>query len=869
MPVSLAEQLPLIKEVLNVFNIVCLEKDGFEADDILADISESIKDEFDRVIIVSGDKDILQLVSDKVKVMSIKKGITDTVMVDREGVVEKFGVEPARIKDLLALMGDSSDNIPGIPGIGPGNAKLLIAKYGSVEEIYENLDKIDSSHLKELLSSNRDLASLSKELTTLKKPGDINVREIIDNSFRNISIDKVKRLFESLEFRSLEKKLYNLQDKIDFKKEDDKSGKAIKKIDIIDTIELKRITPESCDEILTGVAGRTIYIALLEHSNNFYGIILYFGDGSAFLIGEKELGDDKIRETIKKILENKESKVSGFDFKTIYKILRKQGIILDGKYIDYKVLYLLLNPVKPDTTLDEIIYDLLKIEPASIGEEIRAEKEIKSIKDNKSNVFITPENEVENKDVDKDKRNQLALDFSSDVDFSSDGRGDREGEEDRSAEVGHELETLKRKLNLYEKIEHNLLEGLSKEKMEELYWKIEEPLIRILAEMEYTGVCIDREYLSDLIKEYDREIKNLENEIYGLCGEKFNINSSRQLAEILYNKLRLPAVKRTKTGLSTDAETLRAIYDSSPVIAKVLDYREKTKLKNTYIDVLPGLVDPVDLRVHTTYHQLGTSTGRISSSDPNLQNIPVRTEYGRQIRKAFIPGSGYDLIMSADYSQIELRILAHLSEDEILIDSFKKDEDIHARTASELFDVGYNEVTEELRRKAKTINFGIIYGMTEYGLMNRLSISEEEAREYIRKYFERYQGVKKYLKFLIDEAYKKGYSTTISGRKRYIRELGSSNSQVRSLGERFAVNTPIQGSAADIIKLSTIVLFNRLKSEKIDSNIILHVHDELVLELKEKDSEIVRKILKESMENCVDLKVNLKVDIKSGVNWYI
>ncbi len=869
MPVSLSEQLPLIKEVLNVFNIACLEKDGLEADDILADIAESIKDEFDRVIIVSGDKDILQLVSDKIKVMSIKRGITDTVMFDREGVVEKFGVEPERIKDLLALMGDSSDNIPGIPGIGPGTAKSLVAKYGSVEEIYENLDKIDSSRLKELLSVNRDLAILSKELTTLKRAGDINIREVIDNSFKNISINKVKQLFESLEFKNLEKKLYNLQDKIDFKKEDIKSGKTVKKIDTVNKINLKHLTPELCDEILNYGSGSTIYVALWEASDEFYGIVLYYGDGSAFLVGRKELEIDKIRESIKKLLENKENKISGFDFKKIYKTLKKYGITLDGKYIDYKILYLLLNPVKPNTTIDEIIYDLLKIEPESIEGEIRSEKEIKSVKNNESTVFITPESEDGDKDKNKGERKQLSLDLSGGGGSSSSSSTGKEQIEDKSTEAVYELEILKRKLSLYEKIESSLLEGLSEEDMEELYWKIEEPLIRILAEMEYTGVCIDREYLNDLIKEYDREIKNLEKEIYELCGEKFNINSSRQLAEVLYNKLGLPAVKRTKTGLSTDAESLRAIYDSSPVIAKILDYREKTKLKNTFIDVLPRLIDPVDLRVHATYHQLGTSTGRISSSDPNLQNIPVRTEYGRQIRKAFIPGAGYDLIMSADYSQIELRILAHLSEDEILIDSFRKDEDIHARTASELFDVDYNEVTEELRRKAKTINFGIIYGMTEYGLMNRLSIPEEEAREYIKKYFERYQGVNKYLKFLVDEAYKKGYSTTIFGRKRYLRELGSSNSQVRSLGERYAVNTPIQGSAADIIKLSTIVLFDKLKSEKIDSNIILHVHDELVLELKEKDSEIIRKILKESMENCVKLKVNLKVDIKSGVNWYI
>ncbi len=839
MPQALADQFPLIKEILSVFNITCLEKDGFEADDILAGITENIKDEFDRIIIVTGDKDILQLVSGNIKVMAIKKGITDTVLFDRVGVEEKFGVKPGYIKDLLALMGDSSDNIPGIPGIGPRTAKSLVTKYGSVEKIYENLDKIDSSRVRELLSANRRLAELSKELTTLKTVGDINVKEIINNSFKNISISKVKQLFESLEFRTLEKKLYSLRDKIDFKKENDEIKEAVK---MIDAIELKHITPESNLELLNKEAGKRIYMAAWKQDNQFYGIILYYGSNYAFLIEKEDLVTSKVRENVKKILETEENEISGFDFKTIYKILKSYGIVLGGKFIDYKILYLILNPFKANSTLDEMIYDLLRIESESM------EVVIENAEDNKERNLIAPKN--------TDKKKQLELDFNRE-------------EKEKTRQAGYELEKISRKLNLYKRIEDKLLEKIKKEEMDELYWKIEEPLIEILAEMEYIGVNIDRKYLNDLIKEYERDIKNLQKEIYGLCNEEFNINSSRQLSEILYKKLGLPAVKKTKTGLSTDAETLKTIYDSSPVIKKILDYREKTKLKNTYIDVLPRLIDDVDLRVHTTYNQLGTSTGRISSSDPNLQNIPVRTEYGRQIRKAFIPGEGYDLIMASDYSQIELRILAHLSGDKILIDSFKGKEDIHARTASELFEVDYDKVTEDLRRKAKAINFGIIYGMTEYGLMNRLSISEEEAKEYIKKYFDKYPDVRNYLKFLVNEAYKKGYSTTIFGRKRYLRELGSSNNKIRSLGERFAVNTPIQGSAADIMKLSTIVLFNKLKSGKIDSNIILHVHDELVLELKEKDREIVKNIVKDSMENCIKLKVNLKVDIKSGGNWYI
>jgi DNA polymerase-1 len=391
----------------------------------------------------------------------------------------------------------------------------------------------------------------------------------------------------------------------------------------------------------------------------------------------------------------------------------------------------------------------------------------------------------------------------------------------------------------------------------------------VFAEIELRGVYIDKKYLDDLIKEYEVNINRLTDEIYNLCDEKFNINSTQQLAQVLFEKLKLQTSKKTKTGFSTGAGTLLAIYNTHPVIEKILDYREKVKLKNTYLDVLPNLIDPKDNRVHTTYNQLGTTTGRISSNNPNLQNIPVRTELGKQIRKAFIPGEDYDLLLSADYSQIELRILAHLADDEDLISAFNSGQDIHSRTASEVFGIKYSEVDENLRRKAKAINFGIIYGMTEFGLKSRLSISEDEAREYIRLYFSRYPKIRSYMDFLIETAYKTGYTTTIFGRKRYIKELATTNANIRNLGERLAVNTPIQGSAADIMKLSTVMLFNSLKKENIDSNIILHVHDEIVLELKERDLDKIKVIVIDSMENCIEIKAKLKVDIKTGRNWYI
>jgi len=839
MPDELGNQLPLIKEVLGVFNITCLEKDGFEADDIIADIVFKTRELPYRITIVTGDKDMLQLVSDNVKVLSARKGVTDAILFDRSEVIEKFGVEPERIKDLLALMGDSSDNIPGVPGIGPKTAKVLLSEYTSIEEIYKNLNKISSERLKKVLEENRDIAELSKKLTALKVIDDLDVEKIISKSFKNISLNKVRQLFDSLEFRNLWKKLYGMKDKIDLKKESVKNEKIAKKYKKISLVNI--VTGRDLEILGKKIGEEDFFIAESVSCGKFHGVVFYMDGEEAYLINKGMLAGKDVKGALRKLLEDKKGKISGFGFKNLYKIFRKNGIIMEGKFVDYEILYLLLNPEKASVSMDEIIYGLFN-------------KDIRNVTDEGGDIAESTSNKEELSGK-ISKKAQLELDFK-----------ENEGE---SEQKKNDEGMLLRRLSFYGQVKDKLLEGIKNEKMGKLYREVEEPLIKVLADMEYTGINIDREYLNVLIGEYDDAIKILQEEIYELCGEEFNVNSSQQLSEILYGKLGLPVTRKTKTGLSTDAEALKNIYDSSPVISKILDYREKTKLKNTYIDVLPKLIDERDLRVHTTYSQLGTSTGRISSSNPNLQNIPARTEFGRQIRKAFIPGHGYDLIMSSDYSQIELRILAHLSGDSNLIDIFKRDEDIHTRTASEIFGVEYDKVDRALRRKAKAINFGIIYGMTEYGLAARLSIPEEEAKDYIEKYFDRFPGVRGYLKFLIDEAYKKGCSTTIFGRKRYLKELGSSNNRLRNLGERFAVNTPIQGSAADIMKLSTILLYNKIKSEDIDCNIILQVHDELVLELKEKDKGIVRNLVADSMENCIELKVKLKVDIETGKNWYI
>jgi len=833
MPDELAHQLPLIKEVMEAFNIRCLEKEGMEADDIIASIARNTVSKYRETIIVTGDKDMLQMVSESIKVLSSKKSINDTIIYNQARVKEKMGVGPGRVRDLLALMGDSSDNIPGVPGIGPKTAIKLIEEFGSLDDIYNNIEKIKNEKLRKMLIENRGLAIKSKELATLKNDIEIDP-EIFKTSFKNIEYSRVKKVFETLEFNNLVRRLPKYVDIIDFKEESAETDRVETSM-----IVLELLSPYTDLKSIAQGNNKTVYITALMEKNRAGALILYFGGSSAYFIDNRSLKGEKEKNFIKNIIENKKIKKSGLYLKQAIKLLRKYNIIIEGPVNDFEIMYLALNPLKASADIGDISKDLLNIEIDSIEFKGKGDK-------------------VEEKGPDKDM--QMTLDFASD--------GDSSGEEDPD-KLGKKYGDLLRSLSVYKRIEKVLIELIEKNGLSKLYEEIEEPLIKVLAEIEYTGVCIDRDYLKKLIREYDIEIKRLTEEIYKSCGERFNINSSQQLGKILYDKLKLPALKKTKTGLSTDAGTLRAIQDRSPVVGKILEYREKNKLKNTYIDVLPEIVDPQDGRIHTNYNQMGTSTGRISSSDPNLQNIPIRTEYGKQIRKAFIPGKDYDLLMASDYSQIELRILAHLSEDQNLIESFNRGEDIHSRTASEVFDVEYGKVTADLRRKAKAINFGIIYGMTEYGLASRLSISGEEAREYIKKYFGKYPQVDEYLKSLIESASQKGYSSTMFGRKRYIKELGSSNGKLRSLGERFAVNTPIQGSAADIMKLSTIILYKRLRSENIDSNIILQVHDELVLVLRSRDRENIEKVVRQSMEECMELKVRLKVDIETGKNWYM
>jgi DNA polymerase I len=936
MPDELIGQMPLIKEVLESLNIAVLAMEGFEADDIIATLAGSMSGNAEEIIIVSCDKDILQLVSDNVKVMALKQGITNTVLYDEGQVIEKFGVKPDKIKELLALMGDSSDNIPGVSGIGPKTALELIIQFGTIDDIYEKIEDVKKEKLKNLLIENEQDAKKSRKLIELNSNLQIDIQAIIEKSAEGFDMSKADSVFNLLEFNTLKKRL---------KYANHGSNKARPEFSIGSQLSASRtgenelntsgvtgpglgalknktgsglITgcekPISKKKLNKGLADskvfledKKLYIALSQ--TGF--LLLMDSQNNYYIFNSQTLKDPPVIRKLARLLENNEIIKSGFDLKEIYKFLDKHAINMQGRILDYKILYLLLNAEKPGISLDELFLEILGIDILSAG----AKSYGFEITDYNNSMPDNPDGRNGNYEViDANKNlkdhNQMAFSFEEDgaidtitppqkpgaaipnksccinsgsginnspgistgVEINNSSSTIIDGPDFENPEKLQEdtsVAALMEALMHYPQIEETLSGKITEEELDSLYDKIEGPLVKVLADMEFKGVDIDRQYLGKLMKEYDLDIESLTKDIYGMCGSEFNINSTQQLAEVLYKRLNLATTKKTKTGFSTNAASLFAIRDSHPVIGRILDYREKVKLKNTYIDVLPNLADPEDGRVHATYNQLGTTTGRISSNNPNLQNIPVRTELGKQIRKAFIPGKAYDYLISADYSQIELRILAHLSQDEDMISAFNSGQDIHTRTASEIFAVNYEDVDEDLRRKAKAINFGIIYGMTEFGLKSRLSITEEEAREYIRLYFARYPKVKRYINFLIETAYKTGMATTMFGRKRYIKELASTNSNFRSLGERLAVNTPIQGSAADIMKLATVVLFNEICRQKLDCNIILHVHDEIVLEFKKKDTDIVKNLVIDSLENCVELVTKLKVDVKIAENWYI
>ncbi len=800
MPQELLVQLPYIKRLIKVMGLPLIELEGFEADDIIATIAEKAKKEGFKIIIVSPDKDLLQLVNKQTVVYDPLK---DRFFSELE-VMKKFGILPHQIPDFLALVGDPSDNVPGIKGVGKKTALELINKFGSLEEIYKRLDSIKPSLKKKLVEAKED-AYLSKELVTVKKDVDIPL-ELENFKIAPPDWEALKKLYIELEFSSLLKELPQ--------EKGDKSGTymAIRNLE-----ELKRLLTNNFKEI--SIDFETTSLDPIDAE--IVGIAISTEEGKGFYIPiahkEVTLEKDKVIKLLRDtVFTNPNITKIGQNLKYETTILLKEDIKLSPPIFDTMIASYLLNPTKKTHKLDNLALEFL-------GYRMQTYKEVTSRLKQEENFSHIPLKEA-------------TFYACEDADI-----------------------TLR--------LKHILEKKLKEEDLAFVFEQIELPLIKVLAKMEFFGIKIDPIKLELMSKFLEEKIREIENEIYQLAKEKFNINSPRQLSYILFEKLKLPPVKKTKTGFSTDTEVLEILSLQHPLPAKVLEWRQLTKLRSTYVEGLIKKINPKTGRIHTSFNQTATATGRLSSSEPNLQNIPIRSDLGKLIRETFIAEDGY-VFISADYSQIELRILAALAKEEKLIEAFKKGEDIHTRTACEIFGVKPEEVTPNMRRNAKTVNFGIIYGMSPYGLSKELGISVDEAKKYIDRYFERYPKVVEFINKTVQFAKEYGFVKTFFGRKRPVPELFSPKRDEREFGKRIAVNTPIQGTAADLIKLAMIKIDNFIEKNGINAKMLLQVHDELLFEVKEDKTEEFIQYIKEIMENiCPELGVPLKVDIKKGKNW--
>ena len=800
MPDELAIQIPYIKRLLNAYGIKILELPRFEADDIIGTISEKAKERGFSVVIISPDKDLLQLVD---KNTLVYDPMADKMYNELE-VIKKFGVHPRQIPDFLALVGDSSDNIPGVKGIGKKKALELLSKFENIEKIYERLDSLKPVEKKKLIEG-KEAAFLSKELATIRKdlPLEIEIEEL---KKEKPDYEELRNLYIQLEFSSLlkelpEKQLKEIKANYKLITTPQELHEIKEKIKNEFSLDFETTSLDPLEAEIAGIAicteeGESFYIPLLhpDVKINSETALLFLED---LLLSAKTKIGQNLKYELSILL-------AGYNF-------RPSPPIFDTMIASY-----LLNPLKRSHKLDEIALEYL-------GYRMISYKEV-------------------TKDL-SDRENFSHLKAREAFYYACE-----------DADITYRLK---------QKLEERLKE-------EELLWlfeNIEMPLVPVLARMEVNGVKVDVIKLELMKKFLEEKIELCKREIYNLAGEKFNINSTRQLAKILFEKLKLKPVKRTKTGYSTDTEVLETLSFEHPLPAKVLEYRQLTKLKSTYVDGLIQKIHPRTGRIHTSYNQTATATGRLSSSDPNLQNIPIRTELGKMIRDTFIAEEGYVLV-GADYSQIELRILAAMAGEERLIEAFEKGEDIHTKTACELFGITPDKVDSELRRRAKTVNFGIIYGISPYGLSKELGISVDEAKKYIDRYFERYPKVVEFIEKTTEKARQNGFVTTFFGRKRPVPELFSPKREEREFGKRIAINTPIQGTAADIIKLAMIKAQEFIDEKRLDAKMILQVHDELVFEVKESIAKDFSRELKRIMENvCPEINVPLKVDIGIGKSW--
>ncbi len=826
MPNELAEQMPILKDILRSMNIAIVEMEGYEADDILGTIAKKAEKKRLDVTIVSGDRDTFQLTSNhiRVRIPHTKMGKTEVDVFDEDAIWEKYGIMPKQLIEVKGLQGDTSDNIPGVPGIGEKTALELIQKYHSIANLYLEIerDKADlKPKTKEKLVANRELAELSRTLGTINT--EVPIEEKVEDFKRQEwNEEEVYAKFKELNFnRFIER--FGLQGKPEMP-QDINELFTIETLSLEDTSKIQKLVETIKQE------GKLIYFLQKEKAERqeTLGVIPKKMTTLYMIISQTvyEIPMNNVElfvQNFKEVLEDNSVKKYSYRMKEDIVLWRELGIDLNGIYFDSEIAGYLLNSSISHYTLEELANQYLKMDLTGYLEAMGMKQE---------------------------QEKQMTL-FAQETDTSLD------------------FERYQNAMYVYTiaKLQEMMLPKLEETNATELFQNIEMPLVKVLANMQYEGIYLDKEELISFGDKLKEQIETLKQEIYNLSGEEFNVNSTQQLGIVLFEKLKLPVYKKTKKGYSTDGDVLEKLRPEHPIIEKLLEYRSLVKLNSTYVEGLLPYVNPQTNRIHSYFHQTITATGRISSTEPNLQNIPTRAEQGKQIRKAFKAEEG-NIFIDADYSQIELRILAHISQDETMKQAFLNEEDIHRQVASKVFNVPQEDVTKEQRSAAKAVNFGIVYGISGFGLAEQLGISRKKAENYIEQYLNKYEGVKAFMNDIVEEAKEKGYVETLYHRRRYITELSSSNYMVRQFGTRAAMNTPIQGTAADIMKIAMIKVFDRLREEKLDAKLILQIHDELLIECKEEQKQQVKQILKDSMEQAVTLDIPLEVEVSEAGNWY-
>ena len=819
MPDELASQMPIIKEVLNAMNITVIEKEGYEADDILGTLSRVGEKNGLDVILLTGDRDSFQLATNKtiIRIPRTKQGKTETEDFDKSKIIETYGVEPKKLIEVKGLMGDTSDNIPGVPGVGEKTALNLIKEYSSIDNLYKKLEAGEASvkgKLKENLESNKELALLSREL------GRIDINAPINKNLEDFKVvewdkKKVLEIFKNLRFHK-----YIDRFKLEEVEETKDSKHLFEIIDIKSDVQVSDIIHkiEKQNKIY-------YYFEKIDCSDNgliikkkFKNIYIYLNDEKKVVIFNFE----EYKEKLRIILENENILKIGHEQKIDYIMLKENHIEPKNFMYDVAIAGYLLNSISNAYSLEELAKLYLDME---IREYVSSEETSKEIQTSLFDEITEKENA---------ETNFISAMYSY---------------------VIFELES-------------KLTEELKKINNWDLFNNIEMPTSEVLAEMQYVGIHVDQNEIVKFGEKLKTSLEEYKIDIYKLANQEFNINSTKQLGEVLFEKLNLPVIKKTKSGYATDVETLEKLKEEHPIIDKILEYRKLTKLNSTYVEGMIPYINPKTGRVHTYFHQTVTATGRISSTEPNLQNIPTRTELGKKIRKFFKVDDKSKIFIDADYSQIELRVLADMSKDKIMVNAFNDNADIHAICASQVFDVPLEKVSKQLRSRAKAVNFGIVYGISEFGLAEQIDMKRNEAKKYIEQYLEKYSGIKNFMDETIETAKTKGYVETTYHRRRYIPELTSNNYMVRKFGDRAAMNTPIQGTAADIMKIAMIKVYNEFKNRNLKSKLVLQIHDELLIETTFEEKDEVKEILKISMENAAKLAVPLIVDIEEGTSWY-